>query len=334
MKLKISRFTLIFVYISLFVMTMLWASTGCGPGPTSYSIPDFYSPVFTRLAPEVFRETSENGLTYNVRIKAVDNVGSPKVKLLAKKYGTSAFVEFPMTGSEGSVFSASLPVDYISFDYYFAATDGINATAFPIGAPNVFYSYLVGVPTIEANQYYGIEPALVLRPNSSVTISADITTDSTLKTGFPKLYLREVGGTETLYVMAATGEVLAGKQKYTLTLSETKFTVDKTKYEYRIEAENAISTAYYPSKTTYNNFEINASINLPPVAIIKYDTAKKYFVTTDYSGASDIDLDASTSYDPEDGKTGLVYKWTQISGPTVATKDSGSHFYFTPAVIG
>jgi len=340
LKLKISRFTLVFVYISLFVMTMMWASTGCGPGPTSYNIPDFYSPAFTKLTPEVFQSTSSVGLVYTVRIKVLDNSGNPKVSLMARKYGQSAFQQYAMTASEGFIFSATLPKEFISFDYYFSATDGINSTTYPTGAPTVFYSNLVGVPVIEANQYYGTEPALVLRPNSSVTFSADISSDTALEAGYPKLYIQDAGGAnKTTQVMAATGEVVAGKQKYTLTLSGANFGSEK-KYEYQIEVKNTASAAHdpytvsYPSSTTFNKFEINASVNLPPVAILKYDAAKKYFVTTDVSGASDIDLDASTSYDPEDGKTGLVYKWTQISGPTVTTKDSGSHYYFTPSVVG
>ncbi len=91
MRLKISKFTIGFVYFSLFLMTMtlLIGSEGCG-GPQSYSVPDFYAPVFSRITPEVFQTTSAVGLVYSARIKVSDNSGSPKVSLYAKKYGAAS----------------------------------------------------------------------------------------------------------------------------------------------------------------------------------------------------------------------------------------------------
>ncbi len=320
-------------------MTFIIGGEGCG-GPTSYNIPDFYSPAFTRLTPEVFQTTSSVGIVNNVRVKVADNSGSPKVTLYAKKYGQPSFVKFEMTALAGSVFSASLPADYISFDYYFSATDGINSSVNPTGAPAVAYSHLVGVPIIDANKYYGTEPPTVARPNLPVTFSIDVTSDTPLEAGYPKLLLQDEGGANKVsYSLAATGEVLAGTQKYTVTLPGSGFASEK-KYEYQIEVKNTSSAAHesytviYPQAGSFNKFEINASINLPPIAILKYDSARKYFVTNDVSGASDVDLDASASYDPEDGKAGLVYKWTQLSGPTVNVKDAGSHYYFTPSAIG
>lgn len=320
-------------------MTFLINNEGCG-GPTAYNIPDFYSPSFTRLTPEVFQTTSSVGLAYTVRIKVADNSGSPKVSLYARRYGQSSFEKFDMAALSGSVFSCTLPAAFVSFDYYFSATDGVNPVNYPSGAPTVYYSYLVGVPTVDGNKYYGTEPPLVSRPLSQVAFGVDVTSDTPLEAGYPKLHVQEQGGANrATYAMAATGEVSAGVQKYAAIIAGSNFASEK-KYEYQIEVKNTASamheayTVYYPQAGTYNKFEINASVNLPPVAILKYDTARKYFVTNDMSGASDVDLDASESYDPEDGKTGLVYKWTQISGPSVTVKDSGSHFYFTPSVIG
>ena len=342
MKLKISNFTITFVYFSLFLMLMAFiaGNEGCG-GPTSYSVPDFYSPVFTRLTPEVFQSTSSVGLTeYNVRIKVADNSAAPGVTLHAKKYGASSFLPFKMLAQAGSIYSTPLPSDYISFEYYFSATDGINSSLFPAGAPSTTYSQLVGVPTVDGNKYYGTEPPTVTRPSSAITFSADITSDTPLESGYPKLHVQESGATNKIsYLMTATGEVNAGTQKYTIVLSGDKFASEK-KYEYQIEVKNMrvenkheAYTVYYP-QSGYNSFEINASVNLPPIAILNYNAKKKYFVTTDTSGASDVDLDASSSYDPEDGKTGLVYKWTQVAGPNVSVKDAGSHCYFTPSSIG
>jgi len=341
LRLKISKFTIGFVYFSLFLMTMtlLISSEGCG-GPQSYNVPDFYAPVFSRITPEVFQTTSAVGLVYSARIKVNDNSGSPKVSLYAKKYGASSFTKIEMSPLEGSIFYAHLPAGYISFDYYFSASDGINAVTYPAGAPSVTYSHLVGVPAVDGNKYYGTEPPVVARPLSELTFSVDITSDTTLETGFPKLYVQEAGGANrATYVMNATGEVSAGVQKYTSVIAGTGFASDK-KYEYQIEVKNTASavhesyTVYYPQAQVFNKFEINSSVNLPPIAILKYDTGKKYFVTNDMSGASDVDLDASASYDPEDGKTGLAFKWAQTSGPKVNFKDSGSHYYFTPSVVG
>ena len=341
MRLKISRFTIGFVYFSLFLMAMtfLVSNEGCG-GPTAYNIPDFYSPSFSRLTPEVFQTTSSVGLAYSVRVKVSDNSGSPKVTLYARKYGQTAFEKLEMTALAGSIFSYTLPASYISFDYYFSATDGINSVSYPSGAPAVYYSNLIGVPTLDGNKYYGTEPPMVSRPLSPLTFSLDVTSDTPLEAGYPKLYIQEQGGAnKTSYAMAATGEVAAGVQKYAAVIAGSNFASEK-KYEYQIEVKNTASltheaySVYYPQASTYNKFEINSSVNLPPIAVLKYDSSKKYFVTNDMSGASDVDLDASESYDPEDGKTGLVYKWTQISGPSVTVKNSVSHFYFTPSVIG
>lgn len=350
LKLKISRFTIAFVYLSAFLTLLMWVGSGCGLGPTSYSIPDFYAPTFTKLSPDIVQTTDSvtvnnvaSVVTVNmVRIKVTDNSGTPTVNLYARKFGTTAFTKYTMTAQADYVYSQKLPSDHVSFEYYFGATDGLNTVYYPATAPTTFLSKLVGVPVIYADKYYGISPAMVLRPGEDATFEVDVVSDTALEAGSPKLTWRKLNDptTTATLTLTATADVLSQGVKYRGTLAAALFT-DKTDYEYQISATNTKNSSHdpytttYPSASTYNKFSISSTAKRPPVAIAKYNSAKKYFITTDASGASDILLDGSDSYDPDDGKTGLTYTWKQVAGPTVSIKNSnGPLAYFTPLVVG
>lgn len=356
MRLRISKFTITFVYLALFVISVMWFAAGCGLGPTKYDVPDFYSPSFAPLTPEIVQTTESvtvgnvttTTTTQMLRIMVTDNSGTPNVSVYARKYGTTAYTKYPMTAQTPGVYTAKLPSDYVSFEYYYSATDGTNTTNYPSTAPESIFSRLVGVPVMYADKYYGISPALVVRPGNDVTFEVEVVTDSStaINAGYPRVVWKKStdAATSTL-ALTATADALSQGVKYrgilaTAVIEAARNNVDNTDFDYRIEVSSS-SASYgnysvaYPSTSTYNKFKISATADLPPIAIVKYDSTKKYFVTTDTSGASDIALDGSDSYDPVDLKTGLTYTWKQVTGPTVAIRNStGALAYFTPTQIG
>ncbi|MEZ7890742.1 MAG: NosD domain-containing protein [Candidatus Wallbacteria bacterium] len=334
LRLKISNFTIIFVYCSLFVMLLMWAGTGCGPGPTSNQIPDFYAPQFNSVSVTAATDSVTLQTVSSVNVKVIDNSGKPTVYLYAKKYGDAAvtdYTKYTMTSSNGTDFQTKLPADYVSFVYYFTATDGINKVNYPSDAPSTTFQYLKGVPVV-SKDYYGTAPALVSRQADTISVAIEILTetDYSLSAGYPKFEYRLSGSANyTTVVMAeTTGVSLEG---YVIPKGKIYITqlagLAEGKYEYRINYKNALYDLYYPANNSLNTFSVSNTLSKPPVARIRQDLTKHFI------GEINIKIDGTDSYSP-DGLAPLTYTWKQTAGSTVTLSQNNSIAYFTPSKIG